>query len=171
MSYIDFSELKSRVSILEVALYYRLAKKGVDIQLRCKCPVCNSNSDRALVITPSKGVFYCHEAKVGGDCIALVSHIKGIGMKEAALLIDKEFPKEEPVSEPSKFEGLSYLQFKHDLVQELGFDTETSEKLGIGYAGKGLMRGKVAIPIRLPNGTLVGYIGVIDAKLPKDWKM
>jgi hypothetical protein len=39
--------------------------------------------------------------------------------------------------------------------------------LGIGYASKGLMKGYVAIPIRLPTGELTGYIGISEAKLPK----
>jgi len=43
--------------------------------------------------------------------------------------------------------------------------------LGIGYAPKGMMKGYVAIPIRLPTGELTGYIGVTEAKLPKEFHL
>jgi hypothetical protein len=46
-----------------------------------------------------------------------------------------------------------------------------SEALGIGYAPKGMMKGYVAIPIRLPTGELTGYIGITEAKLPKEFHL
>jgi hypothetical protein len=46
------------------------------------CPVCKTGGERAIVITPDKFVFYCFSAKVGGDAIALVSHIKGVSFSE-----------------------------------------------------------------------------------------
>jgi hypothetical protein len=39
------------------------------------------------------------------------------------------------------------------------------------YAPKGMMKGYVAIPIRLPTSELTGYIGVIEAKLPKEFHL
>jgi hypothetical protein len=40
--------------------------------------------------------------------------------------------------------------------------------LGIGYAPRGLMKGQVAIPIRLPTGD---YVGITEAKLPKEFHL
>jgi hypothetical protein len=34
-----------------------------------------------------------------------------------------------------------------------------AEAIGIGYCKRGMMKDRVAFPIRLPNGKLVGYIG------------
>ena len=48
---------------------------------------------------------------------------------------------------------------------------KTAEALGIGYAPKGMMKGYVAIPIRLPTGELTGYIGMTEAKLPKEFHL
>jgi hypothetical protein len=45
---------------------------------------------------------------------------------------------------------------------------DTAEALEIGYAPKGMMKGYVVIPIRLPTGELTGYIGVTEAKLPNE---
>src|ERR1019366_207860 len=64
------------------------------------------------------------------------------------------------------FQALDYLQNDHPAVEAVGFDQETAKALGIGYAPKGLMRGLVAVPVRLEDGTLAGYIGITEAKLP-----
>jgi hypothetical protein len=45
------------------------------------------------------------------------------------------------------------------------------QALGIGYAPKGMMKGYVAIPTRLPTGELTGYIGITEAKLPKEFHL
>jgi hypothetical protein len=57
------------------------------------------------------------------------------------------------------FQPLSYLLFDHPEVQRLGLNVDTARALGIGYAKKGIMRGRVAIPLRGDDGTLVGYCG------------
>ena len=33
------------------------------------------------------------------------------------------------------------------------------------------MRGTVAIPIRLEDGSIAGYVGVTEAKLPTKWHL
>jgi uncharacterized Zn-finger protein len=43
--------------------------------------------------------------------------------------------------------------------------------LGIGYAPKGMMKGYVAIPIRLPTGELTGYIGITEGKVPMEFHL
>lgn len=188
MSYVNFQTLKERVTILDALLMLDVNPKGEGTQLRCACPACDSGDDRTIVVTPEKGVFYCHEAKQGGDVIALVAHVKGFEMKEAAIMLDKAYPvepkqeaqkeepeKQDPKEDPAKttvWAGLDYLEYEHELIDELGFDPEDCEKIGIGYAGKGMMRGRVAIPIRLPTGQLIGYIGVAEnIKIPRTWNM
>ena len=56
-------------------------------QYRGACPACESDSDRAWVVTPGKQAFYCFTAASGGDLIALVAHILGCDMKAAAQFI------------------------------------------------------------------------------------
>jgi hypothetical protein len=53
----------------------------------------------------------------------------------------------------------------------LRFAPETAETLGIGYAGRGLVKGYIAVPVRLPSGELTGYIGITEAKLPKQFHL
>ncbi len=59
------------------------------------------------------------------------------------------------------------ILFRRDLES----DREDAERIGVGYAKRGVMRGTVAIPVRLDDGTLIGYIGIEDAVLPPRWQL
>jgi DNA primase len=179
--YIDFNELKARVSIEEAAgcLGLKLTKAGA--QFRSPCPACKSGGDRALVLTPAKNLFYCFAAQSGGDQIALAAHVKACKTNEAAHFLAGNGTVQATSTSTStgtvskdRAEGLKpldYLEHEHPAVEAVGFDAETAKALGIGYAPKGLMRGTVAIPVRLEDGTLSGYIGVTEAKLPPRWHL
>jgi hypothetical protein len=71
--------------------------------------------------------------------------------------------------ERAGFAPLDYLEPSHEAVEAVGFDPIVAEALGIGYAPKGMLRGTVAVPVRLPDGSLAGYIGITEAKLPTKW--
>lgn len=170
--YIDFQDLKAQVEIVNVVDMLGLDLTQKNDQLRGSCPVCKEGDDRSLVVTPDKNAYYCFAAKEGGDCIALAAHILDLRMKEAALRIAEHFeivPKgatEKKIDDPepdaqstTSLQPLTYLHHKHEAVQALGVDPETAERIGLGYAKKGMMRGRVAIPIRTDDGTLVGYCG------------
>ena len=46
-----------------------------------------------------------------------------------------------------------------------------SRSAGYRLCAERLMKGYVAIPIRLPTGELTGYIGITEAKLPKEFHL
>jgi hypothetical protein len=46
-----------------------------------------------------------------------------------------------------------------------------AKALGIGFCSKGVLGGYVAVPLRLPDGTVAGYIGVQEVKLPSRWNL
>lgn len=169
MPYVDFTELKSRHPIEDIAdlLGIELKKKGE--QLRGHCPWCQGGSDRAFVVTPSKQVFYCfcpdHEG--GGDSIELAARMYGVTPKEAAAKISAHFTA--PKAEGLKH--IDYLQPQHPALEALGLLRETCEHFKAGYKPKGVLSGRLAIPL-YRNGTLVGYAGravLKDGK--KDGKM
>ena len=59
----------------------RLFAPDIDLEdIRRACPACDG-SNRTLVVTPSKGTFYCFSAKKGGECISLVAHICDLGIR------------------------------------------------------------------------------------------
>ena len=86
-SFVDFAELKEKVPIEDVLPMLGIAGAGNSAQWRGSCPGCESGGDRALVVTPAKKAFYCFATRKGGDVIALVAHVQGISMKDAALAI------------------------------------------------------------------------------------
>jgi DNA primase len=51
------------------------------------------------------------------------------------------------------------LDAKHPYIAERGLTAETVKKFGVGYCGRGVMSGRIAIPIHNAQGELVGYVG------------
>ncbi len=195
MPFIDFGALKERVSMEQAAQVLGLQLSPTGGQLRGPCPACKSGGDRAIVITPAKGLFYCFAKKSGGDVIALTSHIEGIGTKEAAEYLDFHFgtvpvegtviststvskeratapQKQEarsqpaPAFDPDKF--FAKLQFEHGEVQAAGYAAEDAERIGLGWHPqyKALFVGH-----RNADGTWSGFSKLKDGKLtpPPRW--
>jgi DNA primase len=188
MSYVDFAAIKAAVSIEDAANVLKLATKKNGNQLRSSCPACKPDDERILVITPARGLFYCFDAKVGGDCIALVQHITGLDAKDAANYLapqeqsrSAEIPRTSKATVPQKPEGrkqpaspsrefdpaafAAKLAFT-DEVAELGISEEDAGRLQIGFT-----RGKVYFPVRNDDGSISGFIGYADGqlKMPPAW--
>lgn len=160
--YVDFAHVRRSVEIEQVAHWLGLELKRANEQMRGRCPL-HDGGERALVITPAKGLWYCFapECKAGGDCIELVAKVRQIGQRDAAIAIQKHFLEpDKPATHDQPLKPLDYLLHEHPLVQALGFPEHIAWALGVGYAPKGIMRGRVAIPIRDATGSIVAYAGV-----------
>lgn len=76
------------------------------------------------------------------------------------------------VNEPLDFE-LKGLQPDHSYLTRRGFSEKSIRHFGLGYCVRGLMAGRIAIPIEDTEGRLVGYAGrivddsLINEKVPK----
>jgi len=173
-TFIDFEEVKAANPIADVVERLGLKLKKAGNALRGPCPS-GEGGDRALVITPSKGVWYSFGLDRAGDVLALVQLVNDCSVKEAAQFLLGTVPLEKAKqSSPERgaergFAPLDYLQADHPAVEALGMNAENAGALGWGYAPRGIMRGFVAVPIRTEDGTLVGYIGITEAKLPPAW--
>lgn len=170
---LDFAKVKAEHPIEQVAERLGLKLRKAGPTLRGPCPS-GQGDDRALVITPAKGVFFSFATQKGGDCISLVALVRGTSLKEAAAwIVGSQAPEPEKsiqAEKPSEgFKPLDYLQPDHEAVVALGIEPEDAKRIGCGYAPRGVLRGKVAWPVRLSDGTLVGYIGVTDCALPPRW--
>lgn len=178
-NFTDFQALKEKVSFEQAIGLLQLQMKRNGNQWRGVCPACKGSGERALVVTESRGA-YCFSASKGGDQIWLVSHVMGTDVKAAAKLLSDSIdspkttvPQVQPSggAEKGGMTPLAYLEHAHEAVIALGFDAEVAKKIGIGYAPKGLCRGKVAVPIRDETGKLLGYIGLEDPPwLPADFQ-
>jgi hypothetical protein len=174
---LDFAELKQRVSIEQVASWIGARLKPHGPQLRGPCPICKAGGDRAFVITPAKGCYYCFgDCKKGGDAIQLVANAKDLSVKDAAEAIAQHFglapkatvpdhsPQPQAAQEKGVLKPLDYLQPDHETVHALGLSQETAASFGLGYAAKGILRGRVGVPIRDGAGVLLAYCGIATAK-------
>lgn len=176
--FLDFEQIKQDNPIEKVADQLGLKLKKEKDQLRGACPS-GEGGERAFVITPKKNAWYSFAKQTGGDVIALVSFVKGIPTKDAAqFLVGATVPEKKQPASPdggekssAGFSPLEYLQADHEAVVALGFDPGDADKIGVGFAPRGVLRGTVAVPIRLEDGRLIGYIGVTDAKLPSTWRI
>ena len=65
-----------------------------------------------------------------------------------------------PPNEKGQLKPLDYLQPQHELVQALGISAETAIAWESGFAAKGMMRGRYAVPIKSKDGELLGYVGI-----------
>ena len=176
MSYQDFEQIKADNPIEQVAEKLGLTLKKANNQLRGECPS-GEGGDRALVITPHKGLWYSFGLKRGGDCLALVELVNNCSTKEAATFLSGTAPLEKSKSSPKKtearggFRPLEYLEPDHPAVEALGMEPDTAEALGMGYAPRGILKGTVAVPIRTDTGQLAGYVGITEATLPPKWNL
>ncbi|MCP4183597.1 MAG: hypothetical protein GY761_09810 [Hyphomicrobiales bacterium] len=180
-SFIDFAALKERMTVEEAIPLLGLSLKPTNGQWRGPCPVCKSGGDRALVVTPDKNAFYCFGARSGGDVIAFAAHIRDCNVKDAAAFLDgnpedgegdespgsasdsdagsNTVPKERKKGDIRSLQPLAYLEPDHESVLALGLNEQTCAQFGAGYAPKGIMRSRLAIPIHDPDGTLIAYCG------------
>jgi hypothetical protein len=163
--FVDFAALKERIDIRELIPILGLTMKQAGVQYRGPCPVCKGDP-RALAINSEKNGFYCHARGKGGDSIALTAHVRGTSQREAALFLQDHLGAgEAPRSRASEtahnaLQPLDYLETDHEVIELLGLSVAACEALGAGFAPKGVMTGRIVIPLRLPDGTLVGYFGI-----------
>jgi putative DNA primase/helicase len=71
-----------------------IARRGIALRgrgpERCgPCPVCGAGTDRFSINT-KKQLWYCRVCATGGDVIALVQHIDGVGFREACRILGGE---------------------------------------------------------------------------------
>jgi DNA primase len=64
------------------------------------------------------------------------------------------------VNAPLDFE-LQRLEYDHPYLRERGFTDGTIKTFGLGYCHRGLMKGRIAIPLHDKEGALIGYAGRI----------
>lgn len=174
VSFVDFAELKARMSIEEAVQLLNIDMHRRGDQLRSSCPHCGGG-DRTLVVTPSKGVYFCFKDGKGGDLIALAAHVREESVKDAAMFLagtkvantstskestSRTVPEEKGSPPGRKLEPLSHLESEHEAVEAIGLDTKAAADHGIGYRTKGSGQGSVMLPFRDERGELIAYFGV-----------
>lgn len=189
--FVSFAEVKRAVSMEALLSRYELldglSSKGAN--LVGACPFCNGGSARQFQVSFLKNVWYCFGCKEGGNVLDFVAKKEKLSLRAAALALDKRFelglageaprPKlqqalsdaplvrEEllPTENPPLAFTLKTLDTQHLSLAALGFQASTVERFGAGYCTKGLLKGRLAIPIHNASGELVAYAGLTVGNL------
>lgn len=185
---IDFKELKSRVTMEMVLRHYGIFDnlKSRGDNLVGTCPIHGSGSNpNQFSVNPAKNVWNCFgDCKAGGNVLDFVVKMEKVSIKQAAQKLQEWFlgsaiadqPKGVPNSaplattRPAKEEkdlvnlplvfALKNLVADHPWFAERGILPETVGYFGLGFcSGRGLMAGRIAIPIHNQVGELVAYVG------------
>jgi len=197
---IDFKGLKKRIGFNQVLEHYGLEMKGGGEQLRCACPLPKHQGGNAtsFSVNLKTGWFQCFACKQKGTSIIdFVMAMEACTLAQAGRLLEKWFTgtatadnKLIPTYSKKKVESVSVnppLAFAlKNLVSGHSYllgrvRLATVEAFGLGFfAGRGVMSGRVTVPIHNASGELVAYAGrAVDKateesegkyKFPKDFK-
>jgi len=185
-NWIDFKELRKQLDFGEVLRHYGVELKLSGEQHHGFCPLPSHNGKKnspSFSANLKRKIWQCFGCDGKGNVLDFAVLMEG-GNPESGedvqriasqlrgrFLGDSFSPKAEPkqkedenilVNAPLDFE-LKDLDAKHPYLFSRGFTAETIERFGLGYCHRGLLRGRIAIPIHNVDGKLVGYAGrVVD---------
>jgi len=188
--WVSFSEIKNRVTLERVLRSYRVdwLRRSGPQQYRGRCPIHQGQGVEAFHANLGRGVFHCFACGAGGNVLDFVAAMEGCSLREAALRLQathgdgrcsapwvaagspetrKLVTKKRDVNPPLHF-SLA-LDPAHPYLVERGIAMGTSSYFGVGYCrARGLMSGRIAIPIRDDEGRLVAYCGrALDGAAPR----
>lgn len=189
---VSFWEIKARVPLGEVLRAYQvdwLRRSGRD-PYRGRCPIHRGEGHAAFHANLVRNVFHCFACGAGGGVLEFVAAMEGCSLHEAALRLQSRAGCRRSTADPAcngrgaeretelvtkKREGNQPLGFSlavnsaHPYLAARGIAPPTAHYFGAGYfAGRGLMRGRMAIPIHDEPGRLVAYCGrALEGGLPR----
>jgi DNA primase len=148
------SEIKSRLSIVDVVSHYLQLKK-VGRNFKGLCPFHN-DTHPSFLVSPEKEIAWCFVCNNGGDIFSFVQKIEGVDFQESVRILadmagvsvvlkgEKEQGKKEYkeqlfvlLEEAQKFFTEQFLnteKARKYIFETRGFPKEIAEKFGIGYA-------------------------------------
>lgn len=171
----DYERIKRELSIERVLREYGMSLdlKKSGSQLYGRCPIHNGDNPTAFNVSLEKNLWNCFTHCGGGSVIDLLMAIERVGVREAAKLgyeiLGIAVPGENSVTralKPLKFKLT--LEPDHNYLKSRNISPNTAKYFGIGYCTRGMMAGRIAIPIRDAESKLVAYCGrAIDDTKPK----
>ena len=186
--WIDYKKLKREIAFIDVLDHYNVQTKTKGGQAKGKCPLPahdSGSSKQSFSVNLDRNIFQCFGCGAKGnvlDFIALMENLNPQNPKDfrkAAELANRKFlytPQHEPsasakrpaknkeskprviVNPPLDFE-LQGLDAEHPWFEDHGIKPETVRYFGLGYCKRGLMKGRIAIPLHDSEGQLIGYAG------------
>jgi DNA primase len=188
--WVNFKELRSKIKFEDVLRHYGITvqKKGVQHQGFCPLPGHEGNKrSPSFNVNLEKGIFHCFGCGAKGNVLEFAVLMKGgtpedgDALRAAAvelqqLLLPDAGDARKPgrgtqtpahslpvvVNHPLNFE-LKDLDRAHPYLLGRGFTPEIVGHFGLGFCSRGMLKGRVAIPLHGKDGKLLGFGGrVVD---------
>ena len=180
--WVNFKDIKEKVSIEDLLSHYNLLeglrRKGKELIGYCPIHDKNHYNKNSFSVNTEKNIWHCFSCAAGGNILDFVAFMEDVDIRQAGLLIKKWFKigsqkdekidkkeregkKEEvnkEVNKPLTFK-LKNLDYDHAYLKERGIKKETIKEFGLGYCKRGILKGRIAIPIHNEEGELVAYAG------------
>jgi DNA primase len=184
--FVGFDALKHSVSMAQVLDRYGLLEQlhRSGDSLSGVCPIHSGHNPGQFRVSLSRNCWICFgDCHGGGSIVDFVSHKEGVGIREAALMIQNWFnvdtnsahscreainsadcrPSAQSPSPPKSNRPLTFrltgLDYDHPYLRSRGLSAETIGEFNLGYCTKGMLAGRIAIPIHDLQGRLVAYTG------------
>lgn len=191
-NWVDFKQAKDLATVELVVAHYELkVKPGKGSELVGLCPF-HKEEMPSFHMNKHKRAFNCFGCGAHGNMLDFIAQKENVSIKKAAQLAVEWFgggepvkaapsaksgPTEKPteplkpVSEDKPNEPLGFklkLQHDHPYLRGRGISPELAEEFELGYCDKGLLKGRIAIPIYNEKGDLVAYAGRwVEGPLPE----
>ena len=196
MKWIDFKELRKQLNFTEVLRFYKVETKLKGDQHHGFCPLPSHNGERnsaSFSANVEKGIWQCFGCGEKGNLLDFAVLMEGGNpkngedLRRVALKLQEHFfgsPESKPEPTPKVEKSaeskdsiinapldftLKNLDAEHPYLLKRDFTPETIARFGLGYCSRGMLKGRIAIPLEDNAGKLVGYAGrVVDDTLISD---
>lgn len=183
---IDFTALKERAQFDLILRRYGLAQRTTRQQYFIRCPF-HREENPSCRIDEARNRFRCFGCGARGSILDFVALVDGCTIREAATIIaadcslendyiaDRSAPtvenrssngrmltdaRQRQETKPNMPLGFTLkLDPSHPYLVERGLRPEVIEHFGLGFCDRGVMRGRIAIPIHDERGNLIAYAG------------
>lgn len=190
--WINFAELRKKLNFEDVLRHYKVEIKRKGAQHQGFCPLPGHSGKKnspSFSANLERGIFKCFGCGAQGNQLEFAALMTGVNpddgdaLRSVAVELQQRFfpegastrkkPRVETVTaapvatpvrtnEPLDFE-LKDLDAGHPYLAGRGFTREIAHHFGIGVCSRGILAGRLAIPLHDANGRLLGYAGrVID---------
>ena len=169
---LDFAEIKGRASFASILDRYGIEYPQSEGQVLIRCPF-HDDTNPSCSVNFEKKLFNCFSCQEGGDILDFVAKMDHVSIPEAARIIamhsgmpvNGKPPSKEQWNKRIRDGGNEPLKFRltlnprHPYLFERGLTPEVIDHFGLGYCDKGVLKGRIAIPIHDAAGQLVAYAG------------
>jgi DNA primase len=184
--WINFKELRARLRFEDVLRLYKVepSLKGVQHQGPCPLPM-HDKAKRGPTFSANceRGIFRCFACGAQGNLLDFAALMEGVDPRDGMALRKVAVKLQEhlvPAGASRKTKGaesvgvqrarvnapldfdLKGLDAAHPFFERHGIPAATASHFGAGFCSRGLLAGRIAIPLHDAEGRLVGYAGRIE---------